>query len=357
MWPDCPPGQRRPPGALVPVFTLPAAAPANQPNSARRCGGGLSDMCSSCGGLLSAPLDGFLRDYRRCRVPPALWACSHASAPLASRRGPRQDPSREPIPPGSTEWRGPPSRSQTRGEVRPHFRPPAASCTPRSCRGWYQADRHPGAWQCTGRCLSAPRLGAHKATRGPSWGGSWRSAGLSSASASSASRACAACLKNRASNSPTASETLSHAARPIGTRHHALMCRPPAGGTSHVRTLTVRLCPLHDGPAGPSRPRAVRGALRPPLVPGLIPGRPAARRLAVHHQMTRPMLPLGRRRRAITRHPAHDDQPRPPLVPVLAALRVTPPVRTLHPHDTIRTRVRSPRTRQQRPSSTLLCPG
>ena len=158
-------------------------------------------------------------------------------------------------PPGSTEWRGPPSRSQNRGEVRPHFRPPAASCTPRSCRGWYQADRHPGAWQCTGRCLSAPRLGAHKATRGPSWGGSWRSAGLSSASASSASRACAACLKNRASNSPTASETLSHAARPIGTHHHALMCRPPAGGTSHVRTLTVRLCPLHDGPAGPSRPK------------------------------------------------------------------------------------------------------
>jgi hypothetical protein len=22
---------------------------------------------------------------------------------------------------------------------------------PRSCRGWYQADRQPGAWQCTTR--------------------------------------------------------------------------------------------------------------------------------------------------------------------------------------------------------------
>jgi hypothetical protein len=48
-------------------------------------------------------------------------------------------------------------------------------------------------------------------------------------------------------------------------------------------------------------------------------------------------------------HPAQDNPPRPPLMPVGAPLRVAPPVRTLHPHDTIRTRVRSPRTRQQRP--------
>src|SRR5438034_11445549 len=33
-------------------------------------------------------------------------------------------------------------------------------------------------------------------------------------------------------------------------------------------------------------------------------------------------------------------RPGPPLVPVLAPLRVTPPIRTPHPHDTIRTRVR-----------------
>jgi len=42
----------------------------------------------------------------------------------------------------------------------------------------------------------------------------------------------------------------------------------------------------------------------------------------VHHQVTRAVLPLGCRRRAVTRHPAHDDPPRSPLVPVLAALRV-----------------------------------
>jgi hypothetical protein len=36
----------------------------------------------------------------------------------------------------------------------------------------------------------------------------------------------------------------------------------------------------------------------------------------------------------------HGDQAQPPLVPVLTALRVTPPSGTLHTHATIRTRVR-----------------
>jgi len=35
----------------------------------------------------------------------------------------------------------------------------------------------------------------------------------------------------------------------------------------------------------------------------------------------------GPRCRAITQNPRHSDQPRPPRVPVLAPVRVTPPVR------------------------------
>jgi hypothetical protein len=44
--------------------------------------------------------------------------------------------------------------------------------------------------------------------------------------------------------------------------------------------------------------------------------------------------------RAVAQDPAHGDQARTPLVPVLAALRVAPTVRTLHVHHTIRTRYR-----------------
>jgi hypothetical protein len=85
-------------------------------------------MCSSYGGLLSAPLDGFLRDYRRCR-------CHRPRGPAHMRRHRSQaDAARARDPSGSLspplrEWRGPPSRSQSRGEVRPHFPPPADSCT------------------------------------------------------------------------------------------------------------------------------------------------------------------------------------------------------------------------------------
>jgi hypothetical protein len=77
------------------------------------------------------------------------------------------------------------------------------------------------------------------------------------------------------------------------------------------------------------------------LVPRPVPRRPAARRrVAVHHHVPRPVLELGPRRGALARHPAPDDPARPPLVPIRAPLRVTPPVRALHPHDTIRTRER-----------------
>jgi hypothetical protein len=63
---------------------------------------------------------------------------------------------------------------------------------------------------------------------------------------------------------------------------------------------------------------------------------------------------LSRQRRGtLTQLPAHNDLARSPLVPVRAPLRVipAPPIRTLHPHDTIRTRVRFTRARQQHPKA------
>ena len=57
--------------------------------------------------------------------------------------------------------------------------------------------------------------------------------------------------------------------------------------------------------------------------------------------MPRVVLPLSRRRRAAARNPRDSDQARPPLVAGRAALRITPPVRALHPHATIRTPARA----------------
>jgi hypothetical protein len=122
-------------------------------------------------------------------------------------------------------------------------------------RGEYQAGRRPGAAQYLARCAGAPRLDPRKATRGPSWGGSWRSASLFCVCASCESRACAACLKNRPRNSPTASETPNHAARPTGSHHHALMSRLPRAAHHLLGRLPPAYDPLHDGPAGPSRRR------------------------------------------------------------------------------------------------------
>jgi hypothetical protein len=66
----------------------------------------------------------------------------------------------------------------------------------------------------------------------------------------------------------------------------------------------------------------------------------------------------GPRGRAVAQHPRHGDQPRTPLVPVLAPLRVTPPVRTLDPMGTIRTHVRvvdAPSGAPRRPCQPSFC--
>ena len=155
MWPDCPPVAAAPPGSLIkkfreahssPVFTLPATAPANQPNPARRCGGGLLDhvevMWRPCGGLLPAPLDGFLRDYRRCR-------CHRPRGP-ARMRGHRSqaDAARATIPSGS---RSPPLHGVARASQ--PLAEPRRSAVKSAARAAaeYQADRQPGAWQYTTR--------------------------------------------------------------------------------------------------------------------------------------------------------------------------------------------------------------
>jgi hypothetical protein len=53
------------------------------------------------------------------------------------------------------------------------------------------------------------------------------------------------------------------------------------------------------------------------------------------------------------RHPRQDDSARPPLMAVRAPLRITPPVRTLHPHGTIRTHARTARRSGRRGASLL----
>src|SRR6266516_6444916 len=93
-----------------------------------------------------------------------------------------------------------------------------------------------------------------------------------------------------------------------------------------------------------NRWRQRRTLLHAAPAPGPVPDGPAARRcVAEHRHMPRraadPLLG-SQSGRAVAQHPRHGDQPRSPLVPVLAPLRVTPPVRTPHPHDTIRTRIR-----------------
>jgi hypothetical protein len=90
-----------------------------------------------------------------------------------------------------------------------------------------------------------------------------------------------------------------------------------------------------ESPRPVTAPRSAAGT------PGPVPHRPAALHPAVHRHVPGRASP-GRslRRRAIAQHPRHDDQARSPLVPVLAPLRVRPPCRTPHAHDTIRTRIR-----------------
>ena len=120
----------------------------------------------------------------------------------------------------------------------------------------------------------------------------------------------------------------------------------PALGNAAVAGRTrSQLCP-RTAPAVRYPGRARRCGRPPPLsaswvirvVPRLVPGRPASRRrFAVHHHVPRPVLTRGERGGTVAWHPRDSDPARSPLVAVRAALRVTPPVRTLHPHDTIRT--------------------
>src|SRR4249920_2460187 len=88
------------------------------------------------------------------------------------------------------------------------------------------------------------------------------------------------------------------------------------------------------------------------FVPWPVPHRPAARRRVAEHRRVpgRARRARGERWGTVTQHPRNDDQARSPLVPVLTPLRVTPPRRTPHPHDTIRTRVRLAKATAAAPS-------
>jgi hypothetical protein len=79
---------------------------------------------------------------------------------------------------------------------------------------------------------------------------------------------------------------VSDSANPLA-RHHA-------ANFGEVQGLLTRLFQHHG--------------LRPRLVPRPVPHRPAARRPAVNRQVPRPVLPRGRRRGAVARHPRNDDQ-------------------------------------------------
>ena len=50
-----------------------------------------------------------------------------------------------------------------------------------------------------------------------------------------------------------------------GKDNHALMCRPPAAGTSHVRTLTVRLSPIARQPCRAVKAEGLPAGLTSPI--------------------------------------------------------------------------------------------
>src|SRR6266550_1821420 len=102
--------------------------------------------------------------------------------------------------------------------------------------------------------------------------------------------------------------------------------RHPACGT----LLEARwYCPTCD----PTRPQA-EASLTVLFTARPVPDRPAARRRsAVDRQMPGRAVAAGLDRRGtVAQRERHDDQARPPLVPVLAALRVAPPARPYHCH-------------------------
>ena len=124
-------------------------------------------------------------------------------------------------------------------------------------------------------------------------------------------------------------------------------CISQARRVNHFPILTLApSVPLHDQPRpAVSAEGPLPWSLGPRFVPRPVPRRPAPRRrVAVHQHVPRAVLTRGPRQGTVARHPRDSDQTRSPLVPVRAPLWVTPPVRTLHPHDTIRTRVRYAKT-------------
>jgi hypothetical protein len=115
---------------------------------------------------------------------------------------------------------------------------------------------------------------------------------------------------------------------------------PNLANPSGPAARLLRTRPARRGWAG-----AVTRESRVRVVPRRVPHRPAARRRIAEHRHVPGRAATGRRpgRRAVAQQPRHGDQSRSPPVPVLAPLRVTPPVRTRTPIGTIRTRVRMAR--------------
>jgi hypothetical protein len=122
-----------------------------------------------------------------------------------------------------------------------------------------------------------------------------------------------------------------------GARGGQTVEEAPAGSLGHAEGLPDR--DSRDLSSHRNRREPVI-CYTPRLCRGWYQADPAARRLAVHHQMPRPMLPLSHRRAALTRQPGDDDRHGAPFMPVGAPLRVTPPVRAPHRHYTIGTQVR-----------------
>src|SRR5258708_5933466 len=103
-------------------------------------------------------------------------------------------------------------------------------------------------------------------------------------------------------------------------------------------------CSTYRRPA-PGRSTRSSGGIRAGggrIVAWLVADRPAPGGLAGNHPVTAPPAHRLAGRRALARHPGDDDPSWSPRVPVLALLRICPPVRTPYslPHYASRTHVR-----------------
>jgi hypothetical protein len=129
---------------------------------------------------------------------------------------------------------------------------------------------------------------------------------------------------------------------PVGARGYRNPGARKAPRAPRPPSVTRRvLPPRHPRDRPPWSTDATPSSVTPALMPRLVPGRPAARRLAVHHQVPRAVLPLRCGRWAVARHPGDDDPPGCPRVTVLARQRIAPPGRPVHVHATIRTQIRA----------------